>query len=122
MNNKLFLIVFSFVLIFTVSCEKENEEEIGTVTFGANYHIVDNTINVSVMVDRQVIGLLISSTNEITECGAEGNFTYDFEPGEHSYIVQINTATGSSYTDDLTGTFNLEAGECEKILIDFNNL
>lgn len=122
MRKKLFLIIISFVLTIAISCENDEEEQYGTVTFGANYHIVNSSIKVSVIVDRKILSSTLSSTNEINECGAEGNFTYDFEPGEHSYIVKIKKENGEPYMDDLTGTFNIEAEDCEKILIDFNNL
>ncbi len=118
-------IVFLFIPIFLIlifSCESENLNGNGTVTFGANFHIIDCISYVTVYVDDIELGTLQNSTNEITECNAPENLSKELTAGKHSYLVEIRPPIGTGCTKDISGTFTLVDNECEKIFIDYNTI
>lgn len=105
-------------LIFS-SCNKNNsEDENSSVTFGANYHIINCITTVSIYLDGEYIGTLENYTNEITACGEPENITKDILTGYHTYKVEIR----GGCTRDIEGTFNATENGCEKVFIDYSGL
>jgi len=117
--KKIALLLFSTSLLFlSVSCNKVEDKK-GTVTFGANYGMINCPTNVTIYVDDKKIGTLASPTEDITECGQPENLTKDLSVGQHSYKVEIRTIQGSGCNKDLTGTISINENECTIVFIDY---
>ena len=116
------LLLFVIPLFFlNVSCSKD-ESKNGTVTFGANYNVINCITNVTIFVDGEKIGKLESYTAEITDCGQPGNVTKKLPVGEHTYKVEIRPEAGSVCAKDINGTFLIRENECTKVFVDYDKI
>ena len=107
-------------LIFLfASCGEHQGDKKGTVTFGANYHIINCISTVTIYVDGENIGTLQHSVDAITACGQEENLTKELSVGEHTYRVEIRPENGIGCTRDVNGTFTVAENECTKIFLDY---
>jgi hypothetical protein len=122
MKSKFLLSIISIFFILTISCDNEDLNGEGTVTFGANFHIIDCITYVTVYVDGEELGTLQNSTTEITECNSPENLSKDLPAGKHNYLVEIRPDLGTGCTKDISGSFTLVDNECEKIFIDYNEI
>lgn len=109
--------VISFAAIW-VGCSKD-ESKNGSVTFGANYDVINCMTTVTIFIDGNKIGKLESPIHEITNCGQPENITKEIPAGEHSYKVEIRPLEGSGCTKDLSGTVLIKENECTKVFIDY---
>ncbi|MDO9340503.1 MAG: hypothetical protein Q7T72_08260 [Bacteroidales bacterium] len=112
------LLLLSTSLFLCLSCKKEEIKK-GTATFGANYGVINCVTNVTIYVDDEKIGKLESSTDDVTDCGQQGNLTKELSVGQHSYKVEIRPGFGSGCTKDITGTVLINENECTKVFIDY---
>ena len=93
--RKIALFIFLISLLcLVVSCNKAEDKK-GTVTFGANYDIINCPTTVTIHIDNKNIGTLTSPAEEITECWQPENLTKDLSVGQHSYKVEIRPIQGS---------------------------
>ena len=117
--RKIALLLFSTSLLYLgVSCNKVEDKK-GTVTFGANYGMINCPTNVTIYIDDKKIGTLTSPAEEITECGRPENLTKDLSVGQHSYKVEIRSIQGSGCNKDLTGTISINENECTIVFINY---
>jgi len=84
----------SFAIIFS-SCNKDENDNTGFITFGANYNIINCITTVTIYVDNTNIGTLTSYTDTISDCGEESNITKELSVGEHSYKIEIRPESGT---------------------------
>jgi hypothetical protein len=117
-------IIISFVCIglifFVSSCDENlNNQKKGSVTFGANYHVINCITTVTIFLDGKNIGTLQHSVDAIENCGEDGNITKKVSIGEHSYKVEFRSGSGGSEcTKDISGIFEISEDECKTIFID----
>jgi len=127
-NNRFFIsaiitILFGTMIVFSSCSNTKNEDTIGFVTFGANYHIVNCITTVSIYIDGEFIGKLENYTNEITDCDQSGNITKEINTGDHAYKIEIRPInTGGGCNKDIEGIFTIAENECKKIFIDYSNI
>ena len=114
----LFTILFLYFLLIGNGCKKEKKDEKGNVTFGANYQTINTSVKVSISIDGIDKGALTNFCNAVVECNANGNITVELETGDHTYAVDIVEIATNGQLANLTGSFNIENEECEKIFID----
>ncbi len=112
------LILLFGILVFN-SCNEEENDKTGFVTFGANYHIANCLSTVTIYIDDENIGTLTKPTDTIINCGEESNITKELPIGIYSYKVEIFSERGPDCTKDITGTFKIFENQCEKIFIDY---
>ena len=119
-NSKIGILVLfvSFALIFS-SCNKEENNKSGFVTFGANYNIINCISTVTIYLDDKNIGVLTSPIDTILDCGQDQNITKEVLVGNHSYKVEIRPESGTGCTKDINGSFEIKENECKKIFIDY---
>ncbi len=113
-NNLLILFI---LLTHITSCEKQ--DNVGQVTFGANYHVINCITTVDIYIDGQHLGQLQNFTNEITKCDQLENLTKKLSTGDHSYKVEIRPLQGVGCTKDILGEFSLSKNECYKVFVDY---
>jgi len=120
------LLLVCLGLTLTISsCDKEKSDpRKGTVTFGANYHVINCMSTVTVFLDGKNIGTLQHSVDAIYHCGEAENITKEIPVGEHSYKVEIRPENGGGgCTKDISGTFVIsDENECRTIFIDYLQL
>ena len=121
-NAKLLINLLIFIGLITafLSCEDVKNEVKGTVTFGANYHVINCISTVTIFIDDKEIGTLQDAVNDITDCYAEGNITKEIPIGEHSYKVEIRSTAGCN--KEITGTLTITENECTKVFIDYREI
>jgi len=122
MKKTAMLLCVAALCLFSVSCSKDvnkDDGKNGTVTFGANYDVINCITTVTIFIDGQNIGKLTNATDTITECGHPGNVTKRLPVGEHSYKVEIRPALGSGCSKDITGTVQIKENECTKVFINY---
>lgn len=119
-----YLRYFRFLLFFvltTTSCEKDSGKT-GTVTFGANYHIINCITNITVFIDGEKVGMIEMPSDSVIDCGISGYLNKDVSIGNHSYKVEIRPEMGAGCTKDIKGTFRIHENECKKIFIDYTKI
>ena len=119
MKVKVILLIVSIIMILLVSCDNDDSKTKGSVTFGANYGIINCITTVTVYIDNENIGNLSIPTDTITDCGLTGNITKDLTVGYHDYVVEIRPEIGTGCTKDISGSFEIYENECTKIFIDY---
>jgi hypothetical protein len=119
MKKLSFWILPLFLLLIAFTCDKIQTKE-GTVSFAANYGVINCPTTVTIYVDSKKIGVLESSLDNLSTCGQIGSLTQDISFGQHTYKAEIRSLTGVGCTKDLTGTFQLnEENKCAKLFFDF---
>ena len=115
------ILIVSLLLTLSVSsCGEElNVQKKGSVTFGANYHMINCITTVTIFLDGKNIGTLQHCFDAIENCGKAENITKDISIGKHSYKVEIRPDIVSGCTKDITGTFEISENECKKVFIDY---
>ncbi len=115
------LVIASFTIIFS-SCNKDENDKTGFITFGTNYNIINCITTVTIYVDNTNIGTLKNYTDTIYDCGEESNITKELSVGEHSYKIEIRPENGTGCMKDITDSFIIKKNECKKIFIDYRIL
>lgn len=119
MRKFLFWILPLFLLLIAFTCDKIETKE-GTVSFGANYGVINCPTTVTIYVDSKKIGVLEAPLDNLATCGQIGSLTKDISFGQHTYKAEIRPPTGVGCTKDLTGTFQVnEENKCAKLFFDF---
>jgi len=118
MKKLAFSIILCLFLIIGFTCNKSVTPK-GTVSFGANYGVINCITSVTIYVDNNKIGVLGSTIDNITDCGQNGTITKDLSVGQHSYKVEIRPLSGIGCTKDITGTIQIVENECSKVFIDY---
>ena len=113
--NNLFILFILLTLI--TSCEKQ--DNVGQVTFGANYHVINCITTVDIYIDEQYLGQLQNFTNEITKCDQPENLSKKLSTGDHSYKIEIRPLQGVGCTKDILGEFSLSKNECYIVFVDY---
>jgi len=107
------------VILFVAGSYTKEESLYGSVTFGANYHVINCLVTVTIYIDHQKIGKLESYTNPLADCYQPDCITRTLPPGPHTYQVEIRGETGNTCMKDISGSFEIFENECERIFIDF---
>ncbi len=115
------LVIAFAILLFFVGCSKDRDRS-ASVTFGANYHVINCITTVTVYLDGKKIGRLENYTDTLRSCEEPGNLTKDIVPGKHSYKVEVRPLEGNGCMKDIKGTFKVKDGECYKVFIDYFTL
>ena len=113
-----FISLLVIALLMFSGCEK-SENRTASVTFGANYHVVNCITYVTVYLDGKKLGKLETPADSITECGQTENITKEVFPGKHFYKVEIRSEMGTGLKKDIKGEFRVGRGECYKVFIDY---
>ena len=113
------LVCFGLVLSISSCDEVQNNQKNGSVTFGANYHVINCITTVTIFLDGENIGTLQHFVDAIDNCGETENITKNIPIGIHSYKVEIRPESGSACTKDILGTFEISENECKIIFIDY---
>jgi hypothetical protein len=121
MKINILLSFMSLFLLVIFSCRHEENLK-GTVTFGANYDVINCITNVVIFIDGKQIGKLNSPSHGITECGQPENLTEELMVGPHSYKIEIRPALGIGCTKDINGTVDIIENECTKVFIDYYSI
>ena len=123
------LICLGLAFVFS-SCEDKKE---AYVTFGANYHVLNCPVTVTVFLNGENIGTLQNSVDAINDCGEAGNITKKIGVGTHNFdVVAISSYDTNDFlyenlngingcTKYFKGTFTVSENECKKIFFDFDN-
>ncbi len=114
-----FVALGTFLLFFSISC---NKTRTGTVSFGANYDIINCITTVSIYIDGEKMGKLEQPSHGITGCNQPGNLNLMLPVGNHHYRVEIKPHEGVGCSKNIEGNFKLNENDCIKIFIDYTKI
>lgn len=117
--KKLSIILLSALFLSSIiSCSKDETKK-GTVTFGANYNVINCITTVTVFIDGEKLGKLNFYTDSIIDCGRPENLNKQLPVGQHAYKVEIRPAMGTGCTKDISGNILINENECTKVFINY---
>lgn len=122
MKRNLLVSIIVFCAIFLLSCEKTDSTPKGSVTFGANNHIINCITKVVIVIDGEEVGVIPGFSDAITECGNKQNLTKGLPIGHHTYVAKIIPEHGNECRKEISGSFDLIQNECVKIFIDYQKI
>lgn len=100
-------------------CEKSNETDKGTVSFGVNTHIINCIATGEVFIDDKSIGIIPGFCDEVVGCNAANTLNRDIPAGKHTYKIEVKGQSGSCYKIK-EGSIDLKKNDCIKIFMDLS--
>ena len=123
MKKTNFIIGLLICIGLTSAFSSCDEEKKGTVTFGANFHVINCISTVTIFLDGEELGALQQAVDSISTCGEPENITKEIPVGEHTYKIEIRPIIGNGgCTKDISGTFVIAENECRKMFVDYYQL
>lgn len=101
------------------SCEDPDDDNMGTVLFAANYHVINCITEPRVYIDEEYVGTITIPADSVVECNSESGVRKDLELGLHSYKIEIRPLGGSGCLSDIEGEIWVEQGTCETVFVDY---
>jgi len=106
-------------LLISVSCNKTGT---ATVSFGANYNVINCITTVTVFVDGGNMGKLENPSSGVNSCDQPETLNLRLPVGMHHYHVEIRELEGIGCTKDIDGDFKLNENDCVRIFIDYTKI
>lgn len=122
MRNAVVLLLAIVSMLLLSACEDESSEQMGTVTFGANYGIVNCPVTVEVFIESGYAGEITFTSDTLTTCDLPGNVTKELSVATYAYRVEIRPLSGTGCMKDVTGRVEIRKDHCTKVFIDFREI
>jgi len=113
--KKLIIILISAILF--LGCDKNENSDKGTISFGVNTHLINCIVTSKVYLDDKETGIIPGFCDTIIDCKSDNTLNLEIPTGQHSFKIEIVGQSGSCLREK-TGDLILEKYECKRIFFD----
>jgi hypothetical protein len=117
-----YLLFFRLLLLLFIlqACNRNEKEELGTVSFGTNTDILNCIVTPKIYIDNVFKGIVPGYIDSIKNCHSDSTLNIEIPVGHHTYKFIAADDEGNCL-EQKTGEFYIEKDGCKKIFLNIGN-